>query len=118
MIPHPNYTANSITVGKEDSNLKLYFESPEQAKEFSDWLLEVHGSMKKKELEFNPCIFPWYAASIKKSDLVEKAMVIAAMVDDQERIERLCAYISDCDAMGRDIYFKLLTKGKKTAILR
>lgn len=118
LIPHPNYTANSITVGKEDSNLKLYFESPEQAKEFCDWLLEVHGSMKKKELEFNPCIFPWYAASIKKSDLVEKAMVIAAMVDDQERIERLCAYISDCDAMGRDIYFKLLTKGKKTAIVR
>lgn len=117
-IPFPNYLAGSITQGKKDLRLELYFTSADQAKEFCDWLMEVHGSMKTKELEFNPCIFPWYCASFKKSDLVEKAMVIAAMIEDQERIDRLCAYISDCDAYGRNLYFKLLTKGKKTDAVR
>ncbi|MBR5508537.1 MAG: hypothetical protein IKV59_00635, partial [Lachnospiraceae bacterium] len=74
--------------------------------------------MAKKELVFNPCIFPWYSASIKKSDLIEKAMVIAAMIEDQERIDQLCPRISDCDAFGRVIYFKMLTKGVKTEAVR
>lgn len=117
-VPYTSYTANSITLGKEDQELKLYFESPDEAREFCDWLLEVHGSLAKKTLEFNPCIFPWYAASIKKSDLMEKAMVIAAMIEDQERIDLLCSHISDCDAFGRDVYFKMLTKGKKTEAVR
>lgn len=118
LIPYTNYTVNTINNGKDDFLLEKYFVSDDQAKEFCDWLMEVHGAMKKKELEFNPCIFPWYAASVKKSDLVEKAAVIAAMIKDQDRIDRLCPHISDCDAFGRDIYFKLLTKGAKTAAVR
>ena len=117
-IPYSNYTANSIALGKEDQELKLYFESPEEAGDFCDWLVSVHNNMAKKTLEFNPCIFPWYAASIKKSDLMEKAMVIAAMIQDQERIDLLCPHISDCDAFGREIYFKMLTKGGKTEAVR
>jgi len=118
LIPHPNYTANALTQSKDGLQLEQYFETPEQAKEFCDWLMEVHSSMKKKEMEFNPCIFPWHAAFLKKSDLVEKAMVIAALIGDQERIDRLCANISDCEAFGREIYFNLLTTGTKTEAVR
>ena len=117
-VPYHNYTATSIEKGREDPELKLYFDSPEQAKELCDWLLKVQSTMTKKILEFNPCIFPWYAACLKKSDLVEKAMVIAAMIQDQERIDRLCPYISDCDAFDRDTFFDLLTKGVKTEAVR
>ena len=74
--------------------------------------------MKQKELVFDPCIFPWYRASVKKSDLVEKAMVIAAMMKDQDRMEKLCPHLADCDAFGRNIYFNMLTRGKKTPVIR
>lgn len=118
LIPYPNYTATAITQGNDDLQPEQYFESADQAKGFCNWLMEVHSSMKQKELVFNPCIFPWFSASVKKSALVEKAMVIAAMIRDQEQIDRLCPYISDCDAFGRDVYFKLLTNGTKTEAVR
>lgn len=117
-VPHPNFTASALTLGKETPLLDHYFASTEQAREYCDWLMEIHGSLKKKALEFTPCIFPWYSASLKKSDLVEKAMVIAAILEDQERMDRLCAHISDCEAFGRELYLKLLTKGKKTPAVR
>ncbi len=117
-VPHPNYTADSLIKGNEEEILKHYFDSAEQAGEFCDWLLELSRTMTKKMLEFSPCIFPWYAARLKKSDLVEKAMVIATIIADQERIDRLCPHIPDCDAFDREIYFKLLTKGRKTEVVR
>ena len=118
LLPGTILLANTLEQGKEIPNMNYYFQSTDQAAEFCDWLMEVHASMKKKELEFSPCIFPWYAATLKKSDLVEKAMVIAAMIGDQTRLDKLCAHISDCDAPCRDVYLKLLTKGKKTSAVR
>lgn len=96
----------------------FYFTGDDEAREFCDWLLSVHGSLRKKELVFDPCIFPWNKAVLKKSDLVEKAMVIAVRLQDQERIDRLCSMIGECDAFGRDLFFKLLTMGKETPSVR
>ena len=118
LIPWPDTIARNLGIGQHDPQLVHYFESDEQAKEFCDWLMEVHGSLKKKELTFDPCIFPWYAAVLSKSDLVKKAMVIASMVGDQERKDRLCAHIPDCDVYGRSVYMKLLAAGKKTPAVR
>lgn len=118
LIPWPDTIARNLGIGQHDPQLVHYFESDEQAKEFCDWLMEVHGSLKKKELTFDPCIFPWYAVVLSKSDLVKKAMVIAAMVGDQERKDRLCAHIPDCDVYGRSVYMKLLAAGKKTPAVR
>lgn len=118
LIPYANYSATNITNGTEDPNLKNYFESKEQALEMCDWLMEIHSSMKGKELVCDPCIFPWYAASVRKSDLMEKAMVIAAMMQDQERIEKLCGRLTDCASDDRQMYFSLLTRGEKTPVIR
>ena len=118
LIPLTNGIANSLSKGHRDPALDHYFESTDQAKEFCDWLMEVHAGLKKKELEFSPCIFPWYSAVLRKSDLVEKAMVIAVLAEDQERKDRLCAHLVDCDAYGRSIYLSLLASGKKTPAVR
>lgn len=118
LIPYANGAANTLSHDKQIENQALYFQSRDQAAEFCDWLMTVHGGMKKKEITFSPCIFPWFSASLKKSDLVEKAMVIAAMLKDQERMDRLCAHICDCDSYGRSIYLNLLAHGKKTPAVR
>lgn len=117
-MPLPNYTANALTLASEHKGHAPYFDSADEAREFIDWLLTIYGSMKRKSIDFTPCIFPWHSASLKKSDFVEKAMVIAAMIGDQERIDRLCPCIPDCEALGRNLYLKLLTNGKKTSAVR
>ena len=117
-IPFARQTAYNMVHFKVDDTKEHYFTDPDQAREFCDWLLEVFGSMKKKELPFSPCIFPWFSASLKKSDLVEKAMIIAFSLRDQVRIDRLCAYIPDCEAGGRSVFLELLTNGPKTNAVR
>ena len=117
-VPFPNYSANTLANGGKDPAWTHYFETPEYAAEMCDWLMELHGSMKQKEMIFDPCIFPWYRASVKKSDLVEKVMVIAAMTKDQARMEQLCPHLADCEAFGRNIYFNMLTRGEKTPVIR
>ena len=114
----PNSLAHFITNGQKDLWKEGYFSSRQEAAEFCDLLMEIHSSMKKRELVFDPCVFPWHKAVLKRSDLVEKAMVIAAAMKDPERIDALCPAIKDCDTFGRSIYFKLLTVGKKTPAVR
>ena len=99
-------------------DIKYYFDSREEALEFSDWLFERFLSMQGKELEFNPCIFPWHMVSLKKSELIEKSMILAVSMKDAERIDRLCPYIADCDPNSRALYFTMMTKGDKTPVVR
>lgn len=95
-----------------------YFEDYTEACAFCDWLFDTFLTIQKKELEFNPCIFPWYGAILKKSDLIEKSMIIAALLKDQERIDRLCAYLTDCAAHTRDRHLMMISAGKKTPAVR
>ena len=99
-------------------DLMQYFDNTEEASEFCDWLFDMFQSMKKKELEFNPCIFPWYAVTLKRSQFIEKSMIIATMLKDQERIDKLCPYIVDCDANTRDRHLLMMTMGSKTPAVR
>lgn len=117
-LPGTRYLASTLWKDTEIPNQDHYFQTKEQAREFCDWMMAVHTAMKKKSVEFSPCIFPWFTASLKKSDLVEKAMVIAAMIGDQEQMDKLCPRIPDCDAIDRGIYLKLLSKGRKTPAVR
>ena len=117
-LPETRHIAGALWSDKKIPEKDYYFQSEAQAREFCDWLMALHSSMKKKSIDFAPCIFPWYAASLKKSDLIEKAMVIAAMLGDQERIDKLCPHIPDCDAGYRSVFVLLLSKGTKTAAVR
>ena len=70
-LPYARYMVSKMINAEAYSEVKYYFDSNEEAAEFCDWLFAVFQSMKKKELEFNPCIFPWSAACLKKSELIE-----------------------------------------------
>lgn len=117
-IPHHSGLAQAIVTKQPYENAKYYFDTNEEATELCDWMISVHRSMGKRELVFDPCIFPWYKAVLKKSDLVEKAMVIAAAMQDQSRIDALCPMLADCGAIGRETFFKAVTMGEKTPAVR
>ena len=117
-LPYPRIMAHRMSQAQAYPEVKHYFDDNEEAKEFSDWLFEMFQSMQKKELVFDPCIFPWYCARLKKSELIEKSMILAAAMMDQERIDKLCPYIGACEAFARDLYFKMMTMGEKTPAVR
>lgn len=117
-LPYPRNMVSRMINAQVYPEVKHYFDDNEEAIEFCDWLFDLFRSMQKKELEFNPCIFPWYAASLKKSELIEKAMILAAAMMDQDRIDKLCPYIVECEANTRDIHLKMMTMGKKTPAVR
>ena len=120
----PSFLSDSRSIlshiinGRKYTDFPHYFESREEGLQFCDWLTEIFSDMKKKELTFSPCIFPWFTAVLKKSELIEKAMILAAALGDQVRIDKLCPYLSECEAGLRDYHFKMLTVGKKTEAVR
>lgn len=117
-LPYPRAMVSKMINAQGYPEAKHYFDNNEEAAEFCDWLFDVFRSMKKKELVYSPCIFPWYAASLKKSELIEKSMILAAAMMDQQRIDELCPFISDCEAYTRDIHFNMMSMGKKTPAVR
>lgn len=120
----PSFLPNDISFAldlihqRSEYDLREYFDSNAEALEFCDRLISLHDSLNQKELVFDPCIFPWHKAVLKKTDLIEKAIVLAATAKDQTRIDQLCPRIGECDAFRRDIYFKVLTLGAKTPAVR
>ena len=117
-MPMASQMAYNLGNDRVDAEVKTYFGSRREGEEFCDWLMEVFSGMKKKELVFSPCIFPWYSAVLKKSSLAEMAMVIAAILEDQNRIDWLCSFIPECDSGCRSFYLKMLTIKKKTPAVR
>lgn len=117
-LPYHRFIANRISNAGEFTDFKSYFESPMEAEEFCDWLFETYSSLKQKSMAFSPCIFPWYSATLLRSELLEKAMILAVALKDQARIDKLCSYLPDCDPGSRDFLFEILTMGEKTAAVR
>ena len=117
-VPYHNVLARSIGLNRPDEEVKFYFSSNYEAAQYCDWLIELHGKIKKKELVFEPCIFPWHKAVLTKSDLLEKAMVIAFVGKDNERVQQLCPRLSEFGSDTRGSYLRMLSLLEKTAPIR
>lgn len=50
-------------------------------------LNEMLEKMPKGDMEFSPCVFPWYSASLTKRGIVMRLCVIAADLDDDDKID-------------------------------
>ncbi len=56
-------------------------------------LNELLQKLPKTDLEFNPCVFPWNAAYLTKTDIVKRLCLIAADLDDDAKIDETCVKI-------------------------
>lgn len=117
-VPYHTVLASAILRNTPNPEVKFYFSSNQEAQEYCDWLVALHDKLKKKELVFEPCIFPWHKAVLTKSDLLEKAMVIAFLGKDMERVKQLCSRLSEFDAVTRDTYLRLLDRVEKDEPVR
>ena len=71
------------------------FDSEEQARLHYGILKNLADSMKKRKIEYVPMIFPWYGASLDKSDLTQRMAMIAYALQDMELIDEVCLRLAD-----------------------
>ena len=70
-----------------------YFESTEEAAAFFDLCERAMDQMKRKEIEYRPCIFPWYGITLTKDTLAE-GMILAALCADGTLTDRVAPVLS------------------------
>lgn len=74
-----------------------------------------------KDREFNPCVFPWNAEVLTKSDIVKRLCVIASDLDDDQKIDEACVKIplikgGGYYASGRSRQIKMLLLHPRTEV--
>lgn len=89
------------------SLLKENFDSREDALRFRALLMSLRSQLKKP-LVFDPCVFPWNKAVLKKADVSARLCTLDLLLDDDALIDESLAFFTDCDVYYRDT---LLEKG-------
>lgn len=101
-------TTDEIYKKKQYCDLNEYFEDNETAEKYYMLLKGLYNSFKGKEIVYSPCIFPWYAAKLKRSDLVIRMAYIASALKSDEKIDEICNILSDSDPDERSYIVRLL----------
>ena len=71
------------------------FDNEEQARLHYRILRNLADGMKKRKTEYSPMIFPWYGASLDKSDLTQRMAMFAYALQDQALIDEVCVRLTD-----------------------
>ena len=91
----PVYSVDNEKLKYSPLALSEIFDSEEQARLHYGILRNLADGMKKRKIEFSPMIFPWYGASLDKSDLTERMVMIAYALQDQALIDEVCGRLPD-----------------------
>lgn len=97
------------------------FESKEQAEQLYGIFKEMLAAFPKKDVEFNPCVFPWNVEAYTKSSIVKQLCLIAADLEDNDKIDEVCPLISLIKgegyySSGRTVQITMLLSEPKTDI--
>lgn len=74
-----------------------------------------------KDLEFNPCVFPWNAEMLTKSGIVRRLCVVASDLNDNKKIDETCVKIplikgGSYYSSGRSQQIRMLLSNPRTEI--
>ncbi len=74
-----------------------FFDSTEEAEKFYDILKNIRNGINGKSADFIPCIFPWYGASLDKTDVSRKLIFLASAIGDSGRLDEASGFIGDLE---------------------
>ena len=97
-------------------NMSKYFDSKKETQEFYDIFLEIYQGISGKGVDFSPCIFPWYSASLQKTVVIERLCRLAKMLKSQEKMDFVCGLLKDCEASNRGRCVSILLEKPATPI--
>ena len=115
------YMADEADVHYDPLPVSEIFDSEEQARLHYSILKNLADSMKKRKIEYDPMIFPWYGAVLDKSDLTQRMAVIAYALQDDALIDEACVRLTDImDSYynTRSYYLRVLLHAPRTQIQR
>lgn len=98
--------------------LEEFFDNREEAEGYYALLKEIRVGIKGKEQTFSPCIFPWYAAKLRRDATVLRLAYIASALQDNGKIDEVCEMFGDADAGNRDDVLQLLLAYPETDVQR
>lgn len=101
-----------------DIEYKTWFKSKDEIHEHYLLMKKLYSAFSGKTKTFSPCVFPWYEATIKKSDFAEILCTLAALSGDNEKIDEACDLIKECNSDQRQFYFSALLRNPKTPLQR
>lgn len=102
----------------KSSSMRGYFDSLEEAQEYSALLSALLNSFAGKEKTYSPCVFPWHEVKVSKSDFARHICTIAALTGDDDMIDGACPLIPEVDANSRRTTFTILLRRHSTPTQR
>ncbi|MBQ8790854.1 MAG: DUF4132 domain-containing protein [Ruminiclostridium sp.] len=113
------YVANETNDYSEKTTFPLsdYFKNDEGARTYYEILKNIRSNVKNKELTFSPCIFPWFSASLEKSDIALRLCAIAGGLNDNKITDEAVAFIPEIQD-GRFAALTLLLTKPETILQR
>lgn len=103
---------NIDSVTTDDNGL----ESKEEAEKYYDIMLHIYDNIKGKSVDFSPCIFPWYSASLRKTTVIEKLCVIADYLKDSEKVDYVSGLLKECESDNRSNCLVILLRKPSTSL--
>ncbi len=103
---------------KQYCELSKYFDDVETAEKYYKLLKVLYDSFKGKEVVYFPCIFPWHAAKLKRSDIIIRMAYISSSLRSDEKIDEICDILSNSDPDQRSYIVRLLLIQPQTELQR
>lgn len=115
----PSYMPNRLYRVRTNQryDLKVWFDSRSELEEHYRLIKSLYYSFSGKKKVFSPCVFPWYEASISKSDLAEILCTMALLLGDDIKLDECCRFIKDI-TFRRSDYLAELTAAPRTPVQR
>ena len=81
------------------ADYKEYFESEQECRDYYGLLNELLEEIPKKGYSFEPSVFPWNKAELKRSDLAVRIIFCASALKDRELIIKAAELIKQCNML-------------------
>ncbi len=95
-----------------------WFDSKSELREYVQLFKERYRHLSGKSKTFSPIIFPWYEATLAKSDFAELICTLSVLSEEEELLDEACAMIKECTADHRHFCFSALLREPSTKIRR
>ncbi len=102
----PHFMNRYRNVGKEQmrnasSLANLLYDTEAEMEQNFETMRYIYDRIEGKTVEFSPCIFPWYSASLSKSRVIENMCYLAFYLQDTRKKDFLCGLLKECEAGSR-----------------
>ena len=88
--------------GRQESPIRQQLRKNKQlAATHCDILQNMYEKMPHKEEKYSPLLYPWFSASVSKSDILYCMIDCAGILEDDEKIDFICDRLSEFDTYNR-----------------